>query len=131
VVAGYASVSPLPGVPETLERMRGDGARLAVVTSSFDRVARSWLQRTGLAHLVDAVVAKEHTERHKPDPTPFLHASDLLGVPPVHCLGVEDSTSGITAILAAGMTAWRIGGEDPRVPSFRDHRALLDAWMAQ
>jgi beta-phosphoglucomutase-like phosphatase (HAD superfamily) len=43
--------------------------------------------------------------RGKPHPDIFLLAADKLGVSPKSCLVIEDSTSGIKAAVAAGMTA--------------------------
>jgi len=41
----------------------------------------------------------------KPAPDIFLHAARQMGVSPEACLVLEDSPSGITGALAAGMTA--------------------------
>jgi beta-phosphoglucomutase-like phosphatase (HAD superfamily) len=43
--------------------------------------------------------------RGKPHPDIFLFAADKLGVRPNECLVIEDSTGGIRAAVAAGMTA--------------------------
>lgn len=42
----------------------------------------------------------------KPDPGLFLHAAAAMGFRPAECAVVEDSDVGITAALAAGMTAF-------------------------
>jgi sugar-phosphatase len=39
----------------------------------------------------------------KPSPEGYLRGCELLGVPPVECVGVEDTTSGVRALLAAGV----------------------------
>lgn len=41
--------------------------------------------------------------RGKPDPAIFLHAARQLGIPPEHCLVIEDAPNGIRAARAAGM----------------------------
>ncbi|WP_051447502.1 HAD family hydrolase [Rhizobium leguminosarum] len=40
----------------------------------------------------------------KPAPDIFLYAAEKMGVPPAHCVVVEDSVAGVTAAIAAGMT---------------------------
>ncbi len=43
--------------------------------------------------------------RGKPHPDIFLFAAEKLGVDPRSCLVIEDSAGGVTAAVAAGMTA--------------------------
>ena len=59
---------------------------------------------TGLRHhFGDRVFSAYEVGAWKPDPGLFLHAAATLGVPPPHCLVVEDSEAGVTAGVAAGM----------------------------
>src|SRR6266480_4248376 len=51
------------------------------------------------------VFSADMVSRGKPHPDIFLLAADRLGVNPKSCLVIEDSTSGIKAAVAAGMTA--------------------------
>jgi HAD superfamily hydrolase (TIGR01549 family) len=51
------------------------------------------------------VFSADMVSRGKPYPDLFLLAADKLGVNPKSCLVIEDSTSGIKAAVAAGMTA--------------------------
>jgi beta-phosphoglucomutase-like phosphatase (HAD superfamily) len=44
--------------------------------------------------------------RPKPAPDLFLHAAQTMGFPPDRCAVVEDSTVGVTAGIAAGMTVF-------------------------
>ena len=41
--------------------------------------------------------------RPKPAPDLFLHAAKVMGVAPTECAVVEDTTTGVTAAVAAGM----------------------------
>jgi len=38
----------------------------------------------------------------------YLHAAKLLGVAPADCAAVEDTTNGLRAALAAGMTVYAV-----------------------
>jgi beta-phosphoglucomutase-like phosphatase (HAD superfamily) len=51
-----------------------------------------------------ASVTLEDTERHKPYPDPYATGAEMLGVPPGHCLVVENAPAGIQAGKAAGAT---------------------------
>ena len=48
-------------------------------------------------------------QNQKPAPDLFLHATQQLSVLPENCIVVEDAKAGITAALAANMTAVGIG----------------------
>jgi beta-phosphoglucomutase-like phosphatase (HAD superfamily) len=50
------------------------------------------------------VFSADMVPRGKPHPDIFLFAAEKLGVNPRSCLVIEDSTSGIKAAVAAGMT---------------------------
>ena len=49
-------------------------------------------------------------ENGKPAPDIFLYAAEKMGVGPDRCAVVEDSVSGVTAGLAAGMTVFAFAG---------------------
>jgi HAD superfamily hydrolase (TIGR01509 family) len=69
---------------------------------------KSWvplLARFGIQ--ADALVGAEDVKRGKPHPDLFLCAAEKLGVPPSHCIVIEDSDAGIDAARAAGMKAMR------------------------
>jgi beta-phosphoglucomutase-like phosphatase (HAD superfamily) len=92
-------------------------------SSDLDRVALS-LALTGLAaHFGDRLNTSQLVGRGKPAPDLFLHAAAQMRSEPRHTLVVEDSVSGATAAIAAGMTVWAfIGGSRYRS---RDGRSML------
>lgn len=78
------------------------GVPLAVCTSS----SRQHLDRVlalGVGGLFDVFVSAEDTERHKPEPDPYLEAARRLGVDATVCTAIEDSPVGVAAAVAAGM----------------------------
>jgi HAD superfamily hydrolase (TIGR01549 family) len=79
--------------------------RCIASSSSIDRL-RLCLQVLNLTETFGGnVFSADMVSRGKPHPDIFLLAADRLGVKPGSCLVIEDSTSGIKAAVAAGMTA--------------------------
>jgi HAD superfamily hydrolase (TIGR01509 family) len=76
---------------------------LAVVSSSNRAHVERVLDRVGVSHLVDHVVASEDTLHHKPDPSPYVEACRRLGVVPERASAVEDTATGAAAARAAGL----------------------------
>lgn len=63
------------------------------------------LRRNGLTHFFgDRLYCADRVERPKPAPDVYLAAARGFGVEPARCVVVEDSTAGVTAAVAAGMT---------------------------
>ncbi|WP_437921353.1 HAD family hydrolase [Sphingobacterium sp. LRF_L2] len=52
---------------------------------------------------MDSLLASEDVKLHKPHPEVYLKSAENIGVPPSRCLVFEDSFSGVTAGLNAGM----------------------------
>jgi beta-phosphoglucomutase len=88
-----------PELATLLADLRRDH-RLAVVSTSARVEVEPPLEAGGIRHYFDAVVTGENTERHKPEPDPYLLAAELLGAQ--RPLVVEDSAPGIASGRAAG-----------------------------
>jgi HAD superfamily hydrolase (TIGR01509 family) len=99
---------PCPGAPEELERLKQAGYPMSVVsTSAKPRVVAS-LEKTGIDHYfpnehVYSAATTLNPPSSKPDPAIYLHACKELGVKPEECVTVEDSKSGATAAMRAGI----------------------------
>ncbi len=79
--------------------------RAIASSSSIDRL-QLCLSVLGMeAQFGDHVFSADMVARGKPHPDIFLFAASKLGVSPERCLVIEDSTGGIKAAVAAGMTA--------------------------
>jgi HAD superfamily hydrolase (TIGR01549 family) len=79
--------------------------RCIASSSSIDRL-RLCLEVLNLTETFGGnVFSADMVSRGKPHPDIFLLAADRLGVKPGSCLVIEDSTGGIKAAVAAGMTA--------------------------
>jgi HAD superfamily hydrolase (TIGR01509 family) len=88
----------LPGVVESLDRLRAFGVELAVV-GNWDFSLRERLEELGLAHYFAVVV---HAAR-KPSPNGLLQALSRLGVEPARALHIGDDEADERAARAAGM----------------------------
>jgi len=76
--------------------------RVGLATSATGRDFGLAADRYGLRSWFDVVVTSEDTPRHKPDPAPYLRATELLGVPPAATVAIEDSPNGVRSAKAAG-----------------------------
>jgi HAD superfamily hydrolase (TIGR01509 family) len=99
-----------PGVAELLARIV---LPMAIATSASRATATAHLRRAGIAHHFAALVTRDDVERGKPAPDAFLEAARRLGVRPNCCVAVEDSVSGASAALAAGMQVLMVSDEAP------------------
>jgi sugar-phosphatase len=99
-------VDPVPGSAELIHAAADAGLPVAVVTSA----ALSWTEEVlgpvlGVRDRVQVLVTAEDVATGKPDPAGYAAACRRLGVEAAACLGVEDSASGIRALLGAGVGA--------------------------
>lgn len=97
-------VEPYPGSVRVVDALDRRGVPMAVVSSS--RNTPAVLEAAGLGGrfpvIVDGVVAAAKHLAGKPAPDTFLHAAELLGVPPERTVVVEDAVSGVAAGRAGG-----------------------------
>jgi 2-haloacid dehalogenase len=73
----------LPAHPEVrgaLERLKGEGFRVAALTNSTLEVARAQLEYAGLIDLFDQVLSADTVRRLKPAPEPYRMAAERFGV---------------------------------------------------
>ena len=91
------------GVEAFLDRL---GLPCCIASSSQPDWLTSRLAMFGLAHhFGDRVFsAAIHVERSKPFPDIYLHAAKEMAADPARCWVIEDSPTGVTAGVAAGMT---------------------------
>jgi len=94
----------LPGVVEAVRGLRRRGLALAVV-GNWDIGLPGHLAGLGLGGL--AVFTSAGVGIAKPNPAPFLHALEALGVPPERALHIGDDEVDELGAKAAGMRfAW-------------------------
>ena len=118
------------GLRELLSQLAERAVPCALVTSGNRWYINSVFDRFGMASFFAGIVSVEDVSAHKPLPDPYLAGAKLLGVPPVQCAAIEDSTTGVASAKAAGMYCIAAPSEstldadlsaaDVRVESFRE-----------
>jgi HAD superfamily hydrolase (TIGR01509 family) len=108
VVAGLDELyrRELPLLPGAREAVRSLARRwpLGLASSANRPIIDLVLERAGLRSLFAATVSSEEVARGKPAPDVYLEAARRVGMPPEACAAIEDSTNGLRAAAAAGMT---------------------------
>ena len=101
IEAGEAPL--LPGAGEMVREVSAK-VPVALASSAARRVIDAVLGKHGLTGEFSATVSSAEVARGKPSPDVYLEAAARLGRSGEECLGVEDSSNGIRAAAAAGLT---------------------------
>jgi HAD superfamily hydrolase (TIGR01509 family) len=104
-------LEPFPEVRPLLERMRDDGLRLRVATSSPKDELEKTLDLAGVADLLEGA-SSGSSGRSKPDPDVVQAALDELGLPAEETVMLGDTPYDIQAAgkVGIGVIAFRCGG---------------------
>lgn len=113
-----AYASHLPVIPGAVDAVRAVAERfpVAIASSAPAVLIKVFLDVTGLP--VPVAVSSEECASGKPSPDVYLLAAARLGVAAASCYAVEDSTNGLRAALAAGMTVLAV--PNPHFPPAED-----------
>jgi HAD superfamily hydrolase (TIGR01509 family) len=100
-------LEPVEGAADAVRRVKTAGMKICVASQGQLAKTRLTLGLTGLRDLFgpDALFSAYDVPRPKPDPALFLHAAATMKTEPSACVVVEDTPSGVTAAVAAGMRA--------------------------
>jgi len=126
-------VETMLGARELLDKLRGRGTPIALVSNSPLPFVRRSLELAGFATHFDAVVSAHEVAAPKPAPDPYLEACRRLGVAPGPAIvALEDSPPGVAAARAAGLTVIGVPSIDGVVLDEAHHLAesLLDEVVA-
>lgn len=96
-------IEPITGVVEFIADLKYNGVKLGVATSAPRANLDLILSKVPVRDQMGSILASENVKKHKPDPEVYLSSAINLGVSPDQCLVFEDSFSGISAALNAGM----------------------------
>ena len=111
------------GVEDALDALR---TASCVASNGSHEIMRLTLELTNLLHRFPGrVFSAEDVEHAKPAPDVYLHAAKTLGVAAKRCAVVEDSVSGVTAGVAAGMTVFGFSGSVTRAERLAEAGAIV------
>lgn len=96
-------LEPIDGITELLARLKENGYKIGLGSSSVMANVQLVLTRFGIIDYFDAIAAGSEVENAKPAPDVYLLAASRLGVAPENCTVVEDAGAGVMAAKAAGM----------------------------
>jgi len=101
----FPQVRPLAGAPELLARMKEEGMKLAVASSSKEEMLRKLLALVGAEDVLDAATSSDDADKSKPDPDIVKAALRRLGERPEHVVMIGDTPYDIQAAARAGVRA--------------------------
>ena len=103
-----AELQPIAGAVEAVQAVHGLLAGRIACASGADRhKVEMQLAQVGLMDFfAGRVFSGQEMPRSKPAPDVYLAAAAHLGAAGARCLVIEDTTTGVTAGVAAGATVW-------------------------
>lgn len=100
-----AHLQPVTGILQVLEKLQNAGQDFCVASSGAHEKLSLTLSLTGLMPMVEGrIFSAEQVMNGKPAPDLFLFAAHAMNTAPARCIVIEDSTPGVLAACAAGMT---------------------------
>ena len=114
------TLSPTPGLERIIQLTDEIPLKRAVVTNAPRENAEHMLEALQLTQTFPIVVVSADAPPGKPDPAPYQLGLERVGVNSNDAIAFEDSTTGISSAVAAGI--YTIG-----VASTHDPQLLLDA----
>lgn len=97
------NIEPIGGLLEFIEDLKKNGVKTGVATSAPYANLELIITKLALRERMESILASEDVTKHKPDPEVYLTSAHNLGVDPKQCVVFEDSYSGVSAALNAGM----------------------------
>ena len=93
----------VPGAEEYVKKLKINGIRTAVVTSSnLPKMENVYRAHPDFKSMFDLILTSEDFTESKPSPYCYLKAMKMLGAGPGDCVVFEDSVSGLQAARASG-----------------------------
>ncbi len=121
-------VEPLPGVRETIARLKSIPVPVGLASASLRQWVDATLAGIGLASEFDATVSASEVEHAKPAPDLYLQAAEKLGVPAAECVAVEDTRTGVASARAAGMYVVQVRAASTALPPIDEADAVIESY---
>lgn len=102
----------VPQAVQTIRAIAGLGLPQVCVSNSARMIVDANLDALGVTPLMAFSISLDDVVRGKPDPWPYAETCRRLCIAPAAVLAVEDSRTGITSALAAGLPCAALGFDD-------------------
>ncbi len=96
-------VETIPNYLKFLAALKASNFKTAVATSAPRANLDLIISSLNIADKMDSMMSSEDVTLHKPNPEVYLKSAARVGVTPDDCVVFEDSFSGVTAAINAGM----------------------------
>lgn len=106
ILACANRVHELPGARATLAALKGRGIVVGVVTDTMYSVGTklAWLERIGVADLIDVMACSTVVGVHKPDPAIYRHALQQVGLAPTEAAFAGHDPGELAGAQRVGLT---------------------------
>ena len=94
---------PFPGLLPVLDRLQGQGCKLAICTNKLEGLTHPLLQAMGLHERFAAITGRDTFPVCKPDPRHLLATIARASSDPAHAVMVGDSNTDLKTAKAAGV----------------------------
>jgi 2-haloacid dehalogenase len=105
ILGGLRDLPPHPEVPDSLDRLREAGFRLATLTNSTQEVAEAQVENAGIADRFEQILSADTAKRLKPAPAPYRMAARVLEIPERGMRLVAAHAWDVAGALRAGCAA--------------------------
>lgn len=93
----------VPGIVDMLDGLKARGMTISIGSNSPKKRVELAVELVGIADRFDRIVSYEDVANGKPAPDIYLQAAKLAGTGIDECIVAEDSVTGVTAAVAAGI----------------------------
>jgi HAD superfamily hydrolase (TIGR01509 family) len=113
-----AEAEPLEGLVSLIQSLLQRRMLLGVASNSPTGYVEKILQALSLRTRFSSVMGSDLVGHGKPAPDVYLAVAAALEVAPEACLAIEDSPTGVTAAIEAGMTCYAVPNHELRALDF-------------
>ncbi len=96
---------PHPDVLKGVERLAAAGFDMIALTNGSSDMASAQIENAGLSQLFARVVSVDEIGKFKPDPAPYRHAAEVMGVDPGEMIMVAAHDWDCAGAMSAGARA--------------------------
>lgn len=129
----------MPGVAHLLQHFKQSRRKIALATNSPGSLIPKVLRKLNIEQYFDVTISSDLVEKGKPSPDIYIKTAFELDTIPADCIVFEDSTAGVCAAKAAGMSVVAVNGKEHfndagfdladikirRLDDFCDHHMVL------